>query len=506
MTKLYQYSKYLFPLGLTILISGIVAVTITNNSSPEYLILIVLGIIIIVFWLTLFIRHNQILSKRSTKVTGNALVATLSILIILALVNFLSLRYSYRLDLTENQLFTLAPQSQKIVKELPKSLKVWYFTREPNAEDKKLLKNYSRLGNNFKFEFIDPQINIGLAEKFQVQYNDSIYLEYGDKIQLVQTLGRGETLTEATLTNAIEKIQQDISLSAYFLQGHGEPALDNSEGGLGEAVNRLTEKNYTVQTLNLATTSKIPDNANLIIIAGPERSLLPGEISALKQYLDKGGKLLILLNPNTNSGLESLLKEWGIELDDRLVIDASGSGNLLGFGAATPIITNYGDHPITQDFRNGISIYPLSRRIITNNVEGISQSPILITNDNTWAESDIESQELTFDPKTDVQGPLNIGVAASKNSPSESRLVVIGSATFATNGWLRQQLNGDVFLNSVNWLVNKDKSILSISPKEPTNRRINLSLMQATIIAWTALLIMPLLGLTAAGLIWWKSR
>jgi ABC-type uncharacterized transport system involved in gliding motility auxiliary subunit len=88
----------------------------------------------------------------------------------------------------------------------------------------------------------------------------------------------------------------------------------------------------------------------------------------------------------------------------------------------------------------------------------------------------------------------------------ESRLVIIGNSTFATDNLFNQQLNGDVFLNSVQWLSNQDEQPLSIRPKEAKDRRLNLSPLQANIITILSLAVVPLLGLIAAGITWWRRR
>ncbi len=562
-----KYLKYLFLPGLILAIAGLVAGLVSEIWSPLAVGLLVAGSVILLGWLGFLLSSTKgFWQRRSTQVGTNALVATLAVLVILALINFLATRYSLRVDLTESQLFTLSPQSQQIVKNLQQPLKVWVFDRTPNPADQELLDNYRRQGDNFEFEFVDPQIKVGLAEKFNVQSLGDVYVAYGDKKQLVQTVSQIERLSEVKLTNTIEKIQRD-SQNIYFLQGHGEPTLQASEGGLSQAVSTLEDKGYTVEPLNLAQRSEVPDDATAIVVAGPKRALFEGEVKALQDYLDAGGRLLLMLDPNANSGLEPLLKDWGVELDERIIIDASGTGILLGFGAATPLVTSYGNHPITKDFGNGISVYPRSRPIGTIEVEGVEAAALLVTDEKTWAESKLGS-EVDFDPARDIEGPLDLGVALTRSesktkseseseqataespkpSPSptsdpseeneneaevaessellsppspevaensqekdkqekpESRLVVFGNSTFATNGWFGRQLNGDVFLNSVNWLAGNDEQTLSIRPKEPKNRRINLTPGQAGIIGWTALLIMPLFGLIAAGIAWWRRR
>jgi ABC-type uncharacterized transport system involved in gliding motility auxiliary subunit len=101
---------------------------------------------------------------------------------------------------------------------------------------------------------------------------------------------------------------------------------------------------------------------------------------------------------------------------------------------------------------------------------------------------------------------VGIGQKKADQQKAESRLVVYGNSNFATNGWFEQQLNSDVFLNSVSWLSKRDEQALSIRPKEQRNRRINLTAVPAGLLGWTALAIVPLIGLTTAGFIWWRRR
>ncbi len=501
--KYQKYAKYLLYFGIFLLVAGIVASLITGKISPAYLSLIILGIINIS--LSLINKAEDFFNKRATQAGTNALITTISVLVIIALINFLATRYNYRLDLTENQILSLAPQSQEIVKSLPKKLKIWVFTRETNPFDKELLENYRRYGKNFSFEFVDPEIKIEIAQKFNLKSNGEVYLEYGDKKNLLTTLKPGENLSEITLTNAIETIKKDQQTSLYFLQGHGESSLDNKEDGLSQIVTNLQAKGNTVESLNLATNNQIPEPTNLIIIPGPKKELFPGEIDILKTYLNTGKNLMIMLDPNTKSGLEPLLKDWGVILDERLLIDGSEKGTSLGLGPATIIITDYGDHPITKDFGNNISVFPLARRIDITPIPGIQTSQLLITNQQTWAESDLAGQEVIFNKDSDIPGPLNVGIALTKED-TKSRLIIIGNSGFATNAWIGQQFNQDLFLNAINWLTQDDNSTLSISPKESKNRRLNLTPTKALIITLLSLFILPFIAITIAGFTWWQRR
>jgi ABC-type uncharacterized transport system involved in gliding motility auxiliary subunit len=193
-----------------------------------------------------------------------------------------------------------------------------------------------------------------------------------------------------------------------------------------------------------------------------------------------------------------------------------------------PLVTNYAQHPITQDFGNGISFYRGARPVESDPVAGVQATPILQTSPQSWAESDLENQKLQFNPNSDRQGPLALGIALSRRveakskeqgensqapkpdksgqQPAEARLVVIGNSDFATDGLFEQQLNGDVFLNSVSWLSKQDRQLLSIRPKEPKNRRINLTPQQVSILWLTPLALVPLLAFVGAVTLWWLRR
>ncbi len=502
-------TKILFLIGLALCVAGLVAGGVTAKWSLIPIVLLSLGIILIVIWLALIIpKRSGFWARRSTQSFTNAVIATAAIIVILGMINFMAIRSGLRWDLTENKIYTLAPQSQSIVANLDQPLKVWVFERHPNIITEKLLENYRRYSPNFQFKFVDPEVEIGLAEKFKAQSLGEIYLEYGDKRQRInlQSTALGANLTESQLTNAIEKIKRGRTATIYFLQGHGESPLEPVEGGLSQATKSLEDRGYIVKTLNLATSAKIPDDAEAIVIAGATRKLFPAEAQSLQQYLDLGGRLLLMLAPNTDIGLTSLLQAWGVELDDRLIIDPLKAANILNLGPAAPIIDSYGDHPITQSFGNGISIFPESRPLKLSDRAIITQTPLVVTNEQTWAESNLTTEEIGFDPQTDLPGPLNIAIALNRTQPKRSRLVIFGSATFATNGWFEQQLNGDLFLNSLNWLIGEDKETLAIRPKEATNRRLNITPVQAALIVWLASIVVPLLALIVAGILWWKRR
>ncbi len=504
--------RFLLLLALSLIVAGLSAGLIAKQWLILPTVLIFSGIVIGIFALKKNIANkSKFLPSRTTEVVINTSTAAISILVIFALINFMAVRYGVRWDLTENKLFTIAPQSQEIVKNLTQSLKVWVFAPNIDRELQTLLENYSHYSDKFEFEFIDPQIQIGLAEKFKVKSFGEIYLEYGTKKEKIETNNNdfGTNISEIQITNAIFKIQSDRIFTIDFLQGHGEPSLEATEEGFSQAIKQLQDRGYKVRELNLITQRQIPKNTDVIIIARPIRKLLPEEVTLLQKYLNNGGRLLVMLMPNINSGLTPILQQWGIILDNRFVIDASGMGNTWGLGPGVIFVTNYGEHPITKSFGSGISLFPESRPLSITEKPDIKALPFIITNGNTWAESNLAPQEIVFNAKEDTPGPLNLAVALNRNNPSElpeSRLVVFGNGMFATDGWFQQQLNSDIFLNTVNWLIGDNRLSLAIRPKEQTNRRINLTAVEAGIISWMALRVMPIIGFVIAGVIWWRKR
>ncbi|UZQ55840.1 Gldg family protein [Trichothermofontia sichuanensis B231] len=551
-TKRWQGSKYLpsvFWLGPISLIIGVSAGVVAGTWVPIPLMFLIGGGILIAGWLWWQTSATTgFWGRRSTQAGTNALLSTLAVLVILGLINFLAVRYSARFDLTETQFHSLSPQSQEVVRALEQPVKVWVFTRPPNAQDQALLQNYRR--NNprqFQFEFVDPQQDPALARRFQVTAPGDVYLEMGDRKQFVQNL-QNERLSESRLTNSLLRTTEFPEDYVYFLQGQGQRSLDQ----FSQAVTRLGDENFSSEPLNIAQRiaagqPPIPENATVIVLAGAQRALFPQEVDALKAFLDRGGGLLVMADPNTDPGLDRLLEEWGVTLDPRLVIDATGgavgldaSGGIVGFGPTAPLVTDYGTHPITANFRGGNSFFPSARPLRLTPKPNVEQTELLLTNAQSWAESDLSQRQVEFNPGPDTRGPLILGAALSRPatqaakreptppatpspSPSPSpgtpeakaddaktqpqaRLVVIGNSGFATDGFFNQQLNGDVFLNSVNWLSNREGAVLSIRPRETTDRRLILTPARSRWVTLLALVILPIVGLAAAIGVWWRRR
>ncbi|MEA5451069.1 Gldg family protein [Leptolyngbya sp. CCNP1308] len=512
-----KYLKYLALPGLALVTAGLIAGIVAGwTLLPAGLLLGGIGLLLVGLVLGNY-GQGRFWAQRSTEAGANALVSTLAVLAILALVNFLAVRYASRVDLTENQIFTLAPQSQQVVQTLENPTRVVVFDPLPNPQDRQLLESYRQAGPQFTFDYVNPYNDPRLAQDFGATQTGMVFVESGETRRFLQNVSPTERLSERTLTNALDQVVSDRPLTVYFTQGHQEFTIDGSDTGFLQAATALEDKSAVVQPLDLSQTSAVPDDASVVVVAGPAAEFFEAEVNALQTYLNGGGSLMLLIDPRTSPGLDSLLDPWGVTLDDRIVLDTSGSGQLVGLGPAAPLVTDYGDHPITRDFGGGRSFFPLVRPVNVEEVPGVTATPLLQSNPQSRAEALSTEGELQYDENAPPSGPYTLGVALSRpvegaaapaeDEPApESRLVVIGNATFATDGLFEQQLNGDVFLNAISWLGQQTDATLSIRPREVTNRRITLTVQQQIGLGVFALLVLPLIGLGLAVLMWLRRR
>ena len=419
----------MFLLGPLLIAAGVTAALVSGVWEPLTVGLVIAGTVTIALWLLYLSYEQSFWGKRSTQASTNALIATLAVFVILGVINFIAVRYPVRIDLTESQQFTLAPQTQQILRNLQQTVKVWVFDPTQNPQIKELLQSYKREGGEkFQFEFVDPLAQPGKAREFSITSIGEVYLQSGDRKQVLQKGGTAfgsdpnQGLSEIKLTNGLEEILSTRVATVYFLQGKGSRPLKEGQGGIQQAEKALKDKYYNAQTLNLTERKEVPEDADALIVPGLEKPFSDTEIKALQAYLDRGGSLLLMVDPAIDTGLDKMLQEWGVKLDARLAIDASGTGQRFGLGPTVPTVRRYGEHPITQSFGSGISFYPFARALETSPVEGIEEKPLIWTSQESWAESDLTTRKLEFDQKTDRQGPLLLGVALVRSSTDSTPL------------------------------------------------------------------------------------
>ncbi len=248
-------------------------VSYLTGARLYFLFNLVLGVLAIVLWATSSREtFGTLMGHRATRYGANAVVYSLGFVGLLVAINYILALHHRRFDLTSERVFSLSPQSVKVVGTLKQPLKLYGFFqggRDPQAEA--LYESYTYAAPKITFQLIDPERNPEIATRYNVTRMPTTHIQYGD-----QGTNVGDT-TEQAITNGIIKVTSTSTKGACFLQGHGEPSLDDMDnaGGFGRAAQALVGENYDVKPLSLMTTPKVPSNCVVVIVAGPVKPLFP---------------------------------------------------------------------------------------------------------------------------------------------------------------------------------------------------------------------------------------
>ncbi|MEK6631529.1 MAG: Gldg family protein [Acidobacteriota bacterium] len=468
-------------------------------------------------------------SRRQTRMGTLTITSIAIVLGILAAINYIGTRQTKRWDLTASNEFTLSDQTVNVLKRLnaPLAIKVFEKTSEMQRF-RDALAEYEHQSKHVSIEYADADKKAALARQYQVTNYGTVVLEYQGRVERV--VGSAEQ----DLTNGIIKVISGTQRRVYFVQGHGERDINSSErSGYGTIKSALERENYGVDKLVLIQQGQVPDDAAIVVVAGPKNDLLAPEVDALKRYLAKGGKLMVMLDPPDTTktaplaNIEGLLHDWGFQIGTNVVVDASGMGQMIGADAATPVAASYPSHPITDRFGSYLTAYPVSRSMgpVTGGINGHTPSTFIETSARSWAETDIDglmkTGEVKFDEGKDQKGPVSIAAAVSASpadaaaaapasadqahKTTETRVVALGDSDFVANAYINVQGNRDMFMNILGWL-SQQENLISIRPRESSDRRITLTADQGRRMAWFALLIIPGLIIALGIYTWWRRR
>jgi ABC-type uncharacterized transport system involved in gliding motility auxiliary subunit len=452
----------------------------------------------------------------------NTIVSTVIFLAILVVLVLIAERKPLRLDLSQTRSFSLSAQTRNILNEIDKpiAVKVFISASGPGAQSKdkikELLDTYCYYTRNIKYEFVDPDSQPEIASHYEVKTYGTIVLEGYDKKQAVQTAD------EENITNAILKLTRNEQKKIYFLEGHGERSLSSDERDSFSNAKAALEKNqYMVTGFNLLEQADIPADAAAVIIAGPRKQIPEREQGIIKNYLARGGKVMLMIDPLTETGLKDFLEGYGVEISQDVVVDPLS--RLFGASERVPVAMEYGPHKITDGFAQP-TFYPDARSVVPSAEPpaGIEVQVLASTSPNGWAERNLEALKegkAAFDKDKDLAGPVPLVVIATisgqkdpvdagqkdENRPrgKDGALVVAGNSLFASNSYFNQYGNGDFFLNAISFLA--DEANLITVERPYTNKPLLLTRAEATTIFWMVLIIMPL-SVLIAGLAVYRVR
>lgn len=498
--------------------------------------------------------------------TGVLLVAAL-----IGLLNYFGMKYYHRFDWTGSKLYTLSEKSKSVLAGLDQDVQITLFvppTSNVYDATKELLERYAAASPRIALRAVDPERNLieaqRLVDELQLSSLSVVVFQAGGDKRVIEEssladwdysgmqFGAQPTMTgfkgEEAFTGAILELVERRKPKVLFTTGHGERSLDDFDAtGLSRIRDLLGKENLNLEAWASLGQSDVPPGTDALVIAGPRVNFVQPELDAFDRYLDRGGRLLALLDPELDgkgglvaTGLEAWLAKRGVEVGNDIVVDPSST--LPFFGAETIFVKATGIHPVVESLAQAEYpvIFALARSVESGTAPaGVDARTLLQTTADGWGETDLANLRGVAKGDADTAGPVPVGVAlaaeeeeekpeaeeldgdapesAPDPAPAEEsagaeapaappwRLVVFGDSDFATNGQLANVGNPTLLANAFNWLLER-KSLLGIGPKKPEQIRLTLTPGELRAITWGTLLGLPALAVGAGVTVWRRRR
>ena len=372
-----------------------------------------------------------------------------------------------------------------------------------------LVQRYRRHKPDIELGFVNPESVPDRVRELGITVDGELIIEYDGRSEHQQSH------TEQAMTNALQRVARAGERRLVFITGHGERnPLAQANHDLGDWGKQLEQRGFRLRSLNLAEHGAIAEQTSVLVIAGPQVRLLPGEVQIIQRYVENGGNLLWLADPGSLRGLGPLAEQLGLDFQPGTVVDPTTQV----FGIDNPamtLVTGYPSHPLTQNF-SLVTLYPQAVGIQADPPQPWESRAFLTTSGHAWSETGELAGEVRFEEENDIGGPLDVGVALTRNLSDEDsgqaggpevrtqRVVVVGDGDFLSNAFMGNGGNLDMGLNIINWLASDD-ALIAIPAKVAPDLTLTLSKVQAAAIGIGYLVALPLL-LFGAGLFIWLRR
>lgn len=461
---------------------------------------------------------GDFVKARSTRYGFNSLAYSALFIAAIVMINFMSVRYPLRTDVSVAKVNSLSDQSRQILDKLDGEVKLEAFVEagsDPVLEE--LLGAYEYESSKVSSTLIDPQVQPQITSQAGITTLPTVRVWVGENSTLVTKPD------EESITNGINRLAGSEAKHVYFVEGHGEPAIDDDKTtmGMGFFADALRKQNYAVDKLFLPDVTEPPADAAVIVVGPNEKDYFEHELDILKRYLEGGGHMLVLMEPRKGDDIAAFIANWGITAGNDVILDQQirlFSGPTLGL---EPVVTSYAKHPAVEKIADR-TIFSMARSITPSakRPEKTEIGALAMTSQTSWAETDLDT---LFDDNeaeiedTDLKGPVPIaGIArgpAKKNDepfavPSEDgektfELAVFGDSTFVTNKYWRRFYNDALALSVVGYLAGEDQ-LISIGARAVRASRAYLTSAQATTVFYLSVLLLPELILFWGIAVWWR--
>jgi len=477
----------------------------------------------------------------------NVLVQIVLILFVVAMVNSFAFKHYARWDFSRDQKYALSDKTKRFLDTLKNKMRITVFFA-PNTpitgDVQNLLTEYQYAGKGkVDVEHIDPERNLSRAkelfDKYKVVTDESLLVldydgrnktvkasEMADIDQSGMALGEGPRVAafkgEQAITSAMMDLVEGKKKTLGYVTGHKEPSLSESSSPITLLKTFIENENIKFQELNLLDLDAIPADVKAVMIVGPQYDFSDREMKLLRDFWDKQGRLLLLLDPAVKTPkLRGFVNELGVRAnDDRLMV-------FLRTGIQELALTRdvqahfLGDSPITKRladvralFLGGTSSLTLEQdRVRAANVR---VEPLIQAEKGYFAETDYNTDDqakLQADAKQSSNAALTIGAAVEKGGSADqrvqvnsSRLVVVSNATFVQDNAITQDQQGlDFMSGSVNWLLSREQ-LIGIAPKVPKPLTFSLNEEALQRLRWILLVFIPLVPALIGTMVWWQRR
>lgn len=438
--------------------------------------------------------------------SGLFVVLLVALIMLLA---YLSREYRKEWDVTRSGRNTLSTSTLEALGQLEGPLRITAYAVMVDASGANLhkriedrLRTYQRAKPDIAVTFVDPREQPKLAEGAGLRTPNELVIEYRKRTEHLAV----EDFSEQQFVNVLMRLARGADSLVFWLEGHGERRWNGTANhDLGDFGRQLEQKGVRLNSLNLAVAQDVPANAAALVIASPQTELLPAEVEKIKRYLDAGGNLLWLLDPEPLHGLQPIAELLGLVLTPGTIVDLElkprSGPPVFAIGAAA----SYGRHPITTGFRMN-TLFPHARQIGVAESGDWRATPLVDVAPRGWVEAGKLDQNVSFDKARDIPGPVPVAQAFERTvGDRQQRVVVVGSGQFLSNSFLGNAGNLDFGVNVVNWLTGADRMI-TIQSRPAVDSSLNVDHVALYLIAFTFLLGLPLAFAVTGAAIWWRRR
>jgi ABC-type uncharacterized transport system involved in gliding motility auxiliary subunit len=474
-------------------------------GTPAVLVRLVIAVAGIAFWL--FATRDEPRLGRGMFYGTVSIFSSVMVIGVLVAANYIAVKKPKSWDLTKEKLFTLSDQTVSTLKGLnaPVEVHAYFSPTEPEYNELTArLDQYKRFTDKLTVELIDPIKHPSVVtEKNLSQTGPRILFKSGLKEV------RAKEPSEESLTNAIIEATRATTKKIYFSRGHGERSIaDPAERGFKSFAASLRSEGYQLDELVLAERKTMPEDMQMLILAGPAANLQDGELKLVKDWVDHWGRLILMIDPSTDAGFAPVLDGWGIHLAKDTIVDPDSQNPQIA------VAQQFSGHPITASSTSTqamASIYPLARSVsrLPEVPVGWNVVEIARTGSRAWGEMDQASiksgKGIEFNAGVDIAGPVSLAIAANHgDAATETRLVVFGNSLFAANSYLGILGNRDMALNAVAWVA-REESHIAIRPKQRLSNQLYMTTEQKNHLTLFAFDILPF-SLLFVGLAVWQTR